>query len=508
MLSIRHKTRNHIIKILGKGKLMGKILGTGAYLRRIPSHPYIDVEPLQLPSERALFLEEVNRTRCTKKRPGIEVTYYFEADRSRIPIKGKNLFYGLLFIAQELLNHGTVSPYHEPEPKPPDFDLYMSFVSDVQFLGLNEDEGIEAGLIKVFYPRIFFDHAGDGLPPLAQLELAFGSEPYSGFIYYQNFKVVDIQIDKNLCRELGFPGPQWPHARVRRYLGKGDGEPIIGAILKPKTGTTPTQDAHRALMVAEAGGDFFKWDENKLLTLDELKRYVSKTCELLVKHGFNLDRTDSPAKNRFIFAPHITSNPRQIHKYAEAALEEGANALMFSPWLSGGLDIMRQVAQEYDVMVYAHTAGMNRFAGYPLNTIDARVTYYLAALMGASFMQIPAPGKGAFIKPFNFEKGAIIKKLAGEGLLGENGMTLVVAGGINPKNIGQAADYYGTTGFMYLSGRGIMNHPDGVSSGVEACKLAYRAWLEEGITDEEELKDYAIKLGNQGLPLLRALENF
>jgi hypothetical protein len=52
------------------------------------------------------------------------------------------------------------------------------------------------------------------------------------------------------------------------------------------------------------------------------------------------------------------------------------------------------LGEKYCVPIYAHTAGMNRYAGDPMFTFgeDPKTAYLLAGLSGAAFMQLPALG--------------------------------------------------------------------------------------------------------------------
>jgi len=118
-------------------------------------------------------------------------------------------------------------------------------------------------------------------------------------------------------------------------------------------------------------------------------------------------------------------------------------------------------------------------------------------------MQLPAVN--GYIKPDDVEKEAILKRLREERLEGNEGMTLVIAGGIGAGNIGFNMKILGTEGRMFLAGTSVYSHPDGVAAGVKAIILAYRAYREKGITEVEDLKDYGRRLGKEGEPLVNAL---
>jgi ribulose-bisphosphate carboxylase large chain len=331
--------------------------------------------------------------------------------------------------------------------------------------------------------------------------MAIASEPFSAFSFTQGARIVDIRFPPALLSR--FPPRRWPHSRIRRYLGLSEDEPIIGTIVKPKTGLTPELFSRSVVEAALAGARFTKADENMHLPLSEVARYVSRVVKDLQSAGFDLGSAEAPRGRRFIFAPHITADPDCMHQYARAAREAGANALMFSPYYGGGFPLMAELVQLHDVPVYAHTAGMNVTTGCATWGMDPRVTYLLAGLYGAAFMQLTT--KGGYLKPDDVEKGPILETLRAHGLEGPEGMTLAIAGGLGPANIGMNMRALGKAGRMFLAGTSVYSHPDGPSAGVRAIITAYQAFADENIVESTGLMSYAASRGKEGIPLARAL---
>ena len=98
----------------------------------------------------------------------------------------------------------------------------------------------------------------------------------------------------------------------------------------------------------------------------------------------------------------------------------------------------------------------------------------------------------------------IIERLRREGLEGNDGMTLVIAGGLGAHNIGHNMKLFGSQGKMYLAGTSVSHHPDGIAAGFAAIQLASAA-AADGIVEKEQLIAHAEALGREGDPLLRAL---
>jgi ribulose-bisphosphate carboxylase large chain len=464
---------------------------------RAAPHPYIQRMPASTPEMTARALASLNAER-SRGADSVEVTYYFCVDHDGPAMAG------LENAAKMVLEHGTLKPWHnEGDPsvqKPAEYDSFMSWATGISLI--EQGPGWEAGLVSIAYPLEFFDKRADGKVPLSQLMMAAASEPYSAFSFYRAAKIVDMRFPDSLLRR--FTGVRWPHERIRSYLELGADEPIIGTIVKPKTGLTPELFSRSIVEAAKAGARFTKADENMHLSLKDVSRYVSRVSRDLRAAGFDLERTGTAKGRRFIFAPHITTDPDQLEAYAQAALEAGANALMFSPYHGGGFLAMSSLVEKYDVPIYAHTAGMNVMSGSPGWGIDAKVMYVLAALSGAAFMQLTT--MNGYLRPADIEKPAILAALRERGLEGERGMTLAIAGGMGPRVIGENMRALGETGRMYLAGTSVYSHPDGPAAGVKAIMGAYAAYRREKITDVEGLRRFARSLGGEtGKALERSL---
>src|SRR5271157_3372925 len=390
----------HLPRVGRSGHRMS-ILGSGGSLRKRTSHPYIGLPPASTSERSQAAVEALNRGRENLRGPSVEVTYWFEVVHNGQPMEG------LVTAAKMVLEHGTLKPWHQEGdaslPKPPGYDEFMSWATDVVLLGHNGTEGVEPGLVKIAYPLAFFDKRSDGKVPLAQLLMAIASEPFSAFSFTQGARIVDVAFPPELLSR--FPARRWPHSRVRQYLGLAADEPIIGTIVKPKTGLTPEIFSRSVVEAALAGARFTKADENMHLPLKEVPRYVGRVVKDLESAGFDLGGSDPPRGKRFLFAPHITTDPDCMHRYAQAAIDAGANALMFSPYYGGGFPLMAELIERHDAPVYAHTAGMNVSTGCVTWGFDPRVAYLLAGLYGAAFMQLTT--MGGYLKPDDVEKSSI-----------------------------------------------------------------------------------------------------
>jgi ribulose 1,5-bisphosphate carboxylase large subunit-like protein len=482
----------------GGGFIMSAILGTGGLLKRLREHPYIGKDFLKMESVERRILSEVNEGR-NYRGEAVEATYYITA------YSGKGEFEGIKNAIKDILNHGTTENWTGPEKEPEEYQQHMSWLKEVKLLGFNSEENLEAAIATICIPLEFFDKECDG-PSLTQLRMATSSEPFNALVNF-TARLIDYRFPAKYKSK--FLGQIWYHKRIREYLGLDEDEPIIGVIVKPKW-LPKDLFAQHVVEAAKAGALFIKSDENLHLSIKELADYVSLTVRLLEKNGFDLSLSTEPKlnKKRIIFAPHITVRSFSILEYARIAVDCGANALCFSPHLAGDFEVIKEIykmGEKYCVPIYAHTAGMNRYTGDPMFTFgeDPKTAYLLAGLSGAAFMQLPA--LGGYIRPMDVEKFSIIERLKEEGLVGNKGMTLVIAGGLGAHNIGYNIRAFGPEGKMFLAGTAVYHHPDGIKSGILALKLAVEAAY-EGIINAEDLRRYARSLGERGYPLMRALK--
>jgi ribulose 1,5-bisphosphate carboxylase large subunit-like protein len=477
---------------------MEKCLGTGKLLNIPAEHPYIGQPFLKKERVEKRILNNVNKER-TYREKAVETAYYLTAKSKK---EGHN-FKGIEDAVFKMLIHGTTENWPGPGEEPSEYKKHMSYLKEIKLLGLNSKKGMESAMIIISTPLEFFDTLPDAVP-LAQLRMATQSEPFNGF---QDFtaRVVDYRFPREFKNR--FLGQIWPHKRIREYLGMNEREPIIGTIVKPKW-LPADLFAKNVTEAALSGALFVKSDENLHLAREGLAKYVTLTIKMLEENGFDLSPDPKPGKKKILFAPHITVNSFAILEYAKIAVDNGANTLMLSPHFSGDFEVIRKIYEmgdRYKVPIYAHTAGMNRYCGDPNHSAgeDPRVAYLLAALEGAAFMQLPA--LRGYIRPTDVEKEPIIKRLREEGLEGNEGMTLVIAGGLGAHNIGYNIKVLGARGKMFLAGTSVYHHPDGIKAGIDAIKLAVGAAC-KGIVEVAELKKYAKSLDEKGYSLLRALE--
>jgi ribulose-bisphosphate carboxylase large chain len=290
----------------------------------------------------------------------------------------------------------------------------------------------------------------------------------------QDARLVRLQIPEKVIRT--FPGPAYGPSGVRRITGFAPDQPAFGTILKPTAGITP--DDIERLMAEVAACPLFlfvKEDEDLYPNLD-----YSPVRERVRRGVAAIQRAREQRDGRgLLFAPHITAAPYEILATVQAALEAGANALMFSETFSGGTVRMVREATRHlpnPPAIYGHNAGI----GVKTRGIWREVIDLLARLDGIDFRQTaPVRPGNPFLRPYGAEWEAS-EDILSRPLAGIRPTMIARAGALDQGNIGinlADADRRGLgENVLFLAGSAINSIKN--AAGEADPKLGAEAMLE------------------------------
>jgi ribulose-bisphosphate carboxylase large chain len=246
----------------------------------------------------------------------------------------------------------------------------------------------------------------------------------------QDVRLVALQIPDKVLRT--FPGPAHGPQGLRKLTGFGTAEPAFGTILKPTAGITP--ETVGALVEEIAACPLFlfaKEDENLYPRLD-----YSPVAERARRAVEAIKRArDQRGGKGIVFAPHITGAPNEILDNVHAAVEAGANAVMFSESFAGGtVRLVRDATKHLPQppAIYGHNAGIGvkTRGGIWREIIDL-----LARLDGIDFRQTAPVRPGApFIYPYG-EEWVASERVLTQPLSGIRPTMIARAGGLDQGNI-------------------------------------------------------------------------
>jgi len=389
----------------------------------------------------------------------------------------------LVKVAQDIARDETTGPWvGQGEPT----QLFIRSQADVDKI---ERYGEKEGVI---YIRTPLSNISSETDPLYQFIMLAVGGPVLEFVYYQEVALLDFSFPRNFLER--FPGPKFGINGVRKLLNLKDGEPIIGTIVKPCAGLTPREVAEKCYQSALGGVMFIKDDEKMLgpdyCPLEEKVKLVSQA----------LKRAEEETGRKCLYAPHIVARADKIKDVAKRAIEWGATALMFNAVLGHTYEALSILAEdkEIDVPLYAHSGGRSGLSTGP-RRIDDTVIAKLLRYSGADFFQHGVFGMKE-MHVASLDDGLLhnLVRVMREDV-GVRDTIPVAAGGLGVTNAGINLKEHKDERFGYsvalLAGSNILKHPDGPKAGAVAMHQAVQAYYEKGITEKEQLKEYALKRG-------------
>ena len=328
----------------------------------------------------------------------------------------------------------------------------------------------------------------------------------------QDSRLVNLQIPESVLRT--FPGPAYGPQGVRQSTGFAPEQPAFGTILKPTAGITARDVEELVGQVAECPLFLFvKEDEDLYPNLDYSPvRERARLAKAAIERA-----REKRAGLGLLFASHISGAPHEIVQTALAALEAGANALMFSESFAGGTVRMVREATRHlpqPPAIYGHNAGI----GVKTRGIWREVIDLLARLDGIDFRQTAPVKPGTpFLKPYGAEWEASEHILTCP-IPGIKPTMIARAGALDQGNIGlnlADAEKRGRSGsILFLAGSAInsIKDPSGKPNpnyGAEAMLQAievHRSGELAGVASEEHLRALIAVAERDGLrPLREAL---
>jgi ribulose-bisphosphate carboxylase large chain len=253
------------------------------------------------------------------------------------------------------------------------------------------------GLLHVAFPLKMMGHPDGHVTSCDILHTTAAAIIFDVF-ENQDARLVSLTIPPQVLRT--FPGPAHGPFGLRKLCGYTPDEPVFGTILKPTAGITP-DDVGR--IVDEIAGNpllmFIKEDEDLYPDLD-----YSPVGERTSRAIAAIARGQGQRGGKgLVYAPHVSAAPHQMLDLVEAALDAGANGLMFSETFAGGAVRMVREATRRRTnppALYGHNAGI----GTRTRSIWREVIDLLARLDGIDFRQTAPVKPGApFLRPYGAE---------------------------------------------------------------------------------------------------------
>ena len=326
---------------------------------------------------------------------------------------------------------------------------------------------IERGEVVLSFP---LDNIGTALPNLLATVAGnlFELQQLSGI------RLIDLELPAEFG--LAHPGPQFAMAGTRELAGVPSG-PIIGTIVKPSVGLTPSQTGALAAELALAGLDFIKDDE---LMADSPHSPFEERLDAVLNA---LDHTAETTGRRPLYAVNVSGDIDDMRRRSDLVAERGGNCVMVNV-NAVGIAGLRDLRLHSSLPIHAHRAGWGALTREPSLGYSFRVWQQLWRLAGADHLHVNG------LRNKFWEPDDSVIASARSVLEPINGGPAAVPVFSSAQSADQAADTYaaiGTSDLLYVCGGGIMGHPDGVAAGVASIRQAWDA-----ATSGVSLSDYAL----------------
>lgn len=295
--------------------------------------------------------------------------------------------------------------------------------------------------IYIAYPTVNIDWETDGVSQL--LCIIMGGQVDISHI--QKCRVEEIQLPQSwkLSPKFGLTG--------MREFTKQWKKPLLGGIVKPKTGLRPDQLLDLVKEMVDGGCDFIKEDE--ILSNPTFCRLEDRLPKIM-------NYLDG---KKVIYAPCINSDPAHVLDRARLVYELGGNGLHVNIW--SGLGVYKSI-HELDLPLFIHyQKSGDRVITDPANrfSISWKVLLELAARCGVD--SIHTGMYGGYLSDDDRELNRWMVMLRSFDVIP------ALSCGMNPNLVKVNRDRFGN-GFMANVGGYIHSHPDGTQQGTRIMREA------------------------------------
>jgi len=308
------------------------------------------------------------------------------------------------------------------------------------------DEGeltqLKSGLVTIAFPTININWKTDGIAHL--MVNIMGGQLDIDSIVKCHIKAIEFpQYVKDQ-----FLGPKFGMSGIREFTGVKD-KPLLGAIIKPKTGITPQVLLEMVKELVEGGVNFIKEDE---ILSDPSFCSIEERVPLVM---------DYLKDKNVVYCVSIHSDYPYILDRVKQVYELGGNGVHVNFWC--GLGVYKAI-RELDLPIFVHF----QKSGDKILTnrnhdfhIDWTVICQLAGIMGVDF--IHAGMIGGYYKWPEDETVEAVK------ILNELNVMPALSCGFNPEATKEVTDAVGIN-YMANVGGAIHGHPGGTKAGALAMR--------------------------------------
>ncbi|MCY4460201.1 MAG: ribulose-bisphosphate carboxylase large subunit family protein [Albidovulum sp.] len=275
-------------------------------------------------------------------------------------------------------------------------------------------------------------------------------------------RILDLRIPLEFAS--AYAGPGFAVEGTRRLAGVQN-RPLIGTIIKPNVGLTPSETAELAESMFDAGIDFIKDDElqsdGPACPFDERARLV---LDKLKQHSERFGRKP-------MYAINITGDLDQMRRRHDLVEKLGGTCVMVS-LNSVGLVGLIEFRKHCRLPIHAHRNGWGYLSRHPLLGWSFAAWQKLWRIVGVDHLHVNGLGN-----KFSESDQSVIESAKGclRPIFATKPCTVmpVFSSGQTAKQVPATYEALGSVDLIFTAGGGIHGHPDGPAAGVQ---LIRRAW--------------------------------
>ncbi|MCL4417974.1 MAG: RuBisCO large subunit C-terminal-like domain-containing protein [Actinobacteria bacterium] len=337
---------------------------------------------------------------------------------------------------------------------------------------ISNTNNTKQGIVEIAFPAHNINPQTDGI---TQLLCTLAGSLFDINIL-KNVKLLDFELPGYWAD--AFSGPRFGLKEIRKILGVHD-RPLLGAIIKPKTGLPPELLSQLCYELAIGGCDFIKEDE---ILGNPTFCPMESRVPLIAKY---LKKAESETGNKILYAPCLTVDVKYLRDHARKAVDLGASALHFN--IYSGLSSYRMLSEDEQIRVPIHVqrGGDMAYTKNPFHGIDALVIFKAIRLCGGDITHVGMLG-GYISTPFD-KLQVYINALKGP-YYNFKSTIPAISGGLHPGLVHLNVKLLGID-IMLMVGGAIMGHPEGITAGVRAMRQAIDAAC-AGIPIKEASKEH------------------
>ena len=313
----------------------------------------------------------------------------------------------------------------------------------------------KSGIVKIAFPIINTDWEEDGISHLL-CQLMGGQMDIDNIV---KCHLLNVEFPEEIKTKY-FKKPKHGIDGVRKYTNTFD-KPLLGGIVKPKTGITKEVLLEMVKQMVEGGVNFIKEDE--ILSNPSFCK-IEERVPLIMEY---LNKRKEEGKSPLVYAVCINADSPYLLDRVKKVYELGGNAVHINFWSGMGSYLsIRKLTETFEREFFIHFQKSGDKILTNVNHdyhIDWKVICQFAGLSGVDF--IHAGMWGGYMSDDENELKQVLN------ILHEHNVVPALSCGMHPGIVNAIVKRFGNN-FMANCGGSLHGHPGGSMKGAMAMKQA------------------------------------